>query len=74
MLENIPDQGLIDNLKSIQYGNDEYIIWEKTIFVFCPNGYGRIKLTNTFFENKLKTSTTTRNWKTITKLVELSSS
>jgi len=40
-------------------------------FVFCPNGYGRTKINNLFFEKNLKVKCTTRNWNTITKLVSL---
>jgi len=42
------------------------------VYLYCPNGYGRSKLTNTFIESKLELIATTRNWKTIGKLVELS--
>jgi uncharacterized protein (DUF1697 family) len=42
------------------------------IYLYCPGGYGRTKLTNTFLEAKLNVSATTRNWKTSTALLELS--
>lgn len=54
------------------FGNDEFIISDKAIYLHCPNGYGNTKLTNTFFENKLKVSATTRNWKTTTELLNMS--
>ena len=38
--------------------------------VRCPNGYGRTKINNTFFERKLATKATTRNLKTVTTLQE----
>jgi uncharacterized protein (DUF1697 family) len=50
---------------------DEFVISGKDIYLYCPNGYGRTKLTNQFFENKLKTTATTRNWKTIEKLMKM---
>jgi uncharacterized protein (DUF1697 family) len=53
------------------FGVDAYRIIEKTIYLYCPNGYGKTKLSNSFFESKLKVSATTRNWKTITALVHL---
>ena len=52
--------------------DDEFKIIEKTVYLYCPNGYGKTKLNNNLFEKKLKANATTRNWKTITKLVELS--
>jgi len=50
------------------YTPDEFAVIGKTIYLFCPGGYGKAKLSNTFFEKKLKVSATTRNWKTITEL------
>jgi uncharacterized protein (DUF1697 family) len=39
--------------------------------VHCPDGYGRTKINNMFFERKLKTTATTRNGKTCLKLWEM---
>jgi len=36
-----------------------------------PNGFGRSKLTVDYFERRLGLAATARNWKTVTKLVEL---
>ena len=36
-----------------------------------PGGYGRSKLTNTFWERKLATTATTRNWNTVLALAEM---
>ncbi len=71
-LDEKPKVELVREIENLQSASDEFIVSEKTIYVFCPNGYGRTKLNNTFFEKKLKTTATTRNWKTICKLVELS--
>lgn len=51
---------------------DEFILHGKEIYLYTPNGYGRTKLNNNFFENKLKMTATTRNLKTVRKLIELS--
>jgi uncharacterized protein (DUF1697 family) len=51
---------------------DEFIPGEQEIFLFCPGGLGRTKLTTAFFERKLKLFTTTRNWNTIHALLKLS--
>ena len=37
-------------------------------FLCLPNGYGRTKLTNAYFERALRTPATTRNWRTVTAL------
>ena len=41
------------------------------VYVSCPNGYGRTKINNSWFERKLGVAATTRNWKTVTQLVDL---
>lgn len=50
---------------------EEFTLTEKAVYLYCPNGYGKTKLTNTFFENKLKVSATTRNWKTVNELLRI---
>jgi uncharacterized protein (DUF1697 family) len=50
---------------------EAYAICGKEIYLFCPNGYGRTKLSNNFFERKLKVRATTRNWKTINALLAM---
>ena len=55
-----------------QYSPDEFVIRGKEVFIFCPGPYNKTKLSNSFFENKLKVKATTRNWKTVLKLIALS--
>lgn len=66
-----PQNELVAALQENSYSPDEWILQDKAIYLNCPNGYGRTKLTNTFFERKFKVSATTRNWKTMTKLLEM---
>lgn len=64
----------IENMQSIQpekFLPDTFFISDKAVYIYCPNGYGRTKINNTFFEKKLKVMATTRNWKTINKLLEM---
>lgn len=51
---------------------EKLTIQGEEVYLYCPNGYGKSKLTNTFIENKLDSSATTRNWKSVKKLYELS--
>jgi uncharacterized protein (DUF1697 family) len=65
MLAEVPDPDKVIKIEKGPYLPDEFFFSGKEVYLYCPNGYGRTKLTNTFFENKLKTTATTRNWKTI---------
>lgn len=52
---------------------DEFRVVGREVYLRCPNGYGRSKLTNAYFEKQLALVATTRNWNTVTKLAELAS-
>lgn len=71
LLSQVPTQIAIEKIKNGNYNSDEFILIGKVVYLFCPDGYGKTKLTNTFFENKLKVKATTRNWKTIGGLVKI---
>jgi uncharacterized protein (DUF1697 family) len=51
--------------------SDELLVDGREIYLYCPNGYGNTKLNNAFLERKLSVRATTRNWKTVIKLVEM---
>ena len=66
-----PENSLVKSLQQLDFGDDEIQIKNDVAFLRCPNGFSRTKLTNNFLERKLNTTATTRNWKTMTKLLEL---
>lgn len=70
-LADNPQQEYLDKIKELNYPPDEFIIAGKHIYLFCPNGYGITKFSNTFFENKLKVTATTRNVKTVKTVLDL---
>ena len=51
---------------------DEFTLREGELYLRCPNGMARTKLTNAYFDATLQTVTTIRNWRTTLKLLELS--
>lgn len=73
-LKELPSPELLEKIKTFQYLPDRYEIIRRDVFIFCANGYGTSKLVNSFFESKLKTPATTRNWKTVIQLNELAKS
>lgn len=70
-LSDIPEKAKTDAIAEVDFPPDRFIIIKKEVFVHCPISYGETKLSNKFFENKLKVSATTRNWNTVNKLAEL---
>lgn len=53
------------------FSPDEFVLRDREIFLHCPNGFGKTKLTHTFLEKQFQVKATTRNWKTVNKLLEL---
>lgn len=62
----------LSDIEAKKQGNEEIIISGKVVYLYCPHGYGKTKLTNTFLESKLKVTATTRNWKTCGELLRIS--
>ena len=67
-LSGVPYHSHIEKLNEINHAPDAFRIIGSEIYVFCPEGYGKTKLNNSFFENKLKLQATSRNWRTINEL------
>ena len=51
--------------------DDEYLIEKDMVYIHCPTGFGKTKLSNNLFERKLNVTATTRNYNTTLKLLEL---
>jgi uncharacterized protein (DUF1697 family) len=60
-----------DKIDAARSVGEEFSISEREVFLFCPNGYGRSKLSNNFFEKALTVAATTRNWNTVTTLLSM---
>jgi len=70
-LASRPEARLAAALDERAFSPDEFRVDRREVYVSCPGGYGRTKINNTWFERKLKVPATTRNWTTVTKLVDL---
>lgn len=51
-------------------GDQVHLVGDR-IYLHLPDGYGQTKLHNAFFERRLHTTATTRNWRTMLKLAAL---
>jgi uncharacterized protein (DUF1697 family) len=68
-----PDPARVRALDPARGRPDEFRVVGREVYLHCPNGYGRTKLDNAYFEKQLAVAATTRNWRTVTKLAELAS-
>jgi uncharacterized protein (DUF1697 family) len=70
-LYEVPEQSKWDELSCYTDEVDQFVLGEQEVFLYCPGGYGKTKLSNTFFEKKLGVICTTRNWKSVNALYKM---
>ena len=70
-LADLPASELVDALDPDRSPGDEFAVLGREIYLHCPNGVARSKLTNSYFDSRLSTTSTSRNWRTVGKLLEL---
>jgi uncharacterized protein (DUF1697 family) len=70
-LVDAPAAERVAALDPAKFEPDRFAVVGREVHIHCPNGYGRTKLNNAFFEKKLDRVGTTRNWKTVTTLAEM---
>ncbi|WP_424002926.1 DUF1697 domain-containing protein [Maribacter sp. IgM3_T14_3] len=72
LLNDLPKISELTKFKVESYENEEFSISDSCIYLKCKVGYGKAKLNNNLIERKLKVLATTRNYRTMHKLLELS--
>jgi uncharacterized protein (DUF1697 family) len=70
-LAKAPARDRARKLSEQSFAPDELHVAGREVYLRCPNGYGRTKLSNAFLEQQLAVPATTRNWRTVTTLAEL---
>ena len=73
LLSETPNQKLVDEVMKISYDNEEFQIIDDCIYFYSSVGYGNAKFNMNLFEKKLKIRATSRNFKTMVKLIAMSS-
>jgi uncharacterized protein (DUF1697 family) len=63
----------LKKLGTMKTGGDQFRLSGTEVYLYCPNGYARTKLSNSAFERVLAVRATTRNWNTVNKLFEMAS-
>ncbi len=62
---------VVKHLDDLAVNGEQFEPKGDCLYLYCPNGVARSKLTNVQMEKRLKTVTTARNWKTTLKLQEM---
>ncbi|MFD0863542.1 DUF1697 domain-containing protein [Sungkyunkwania multivorans] len=72
LLQNSPTRAKRSELMGVSFPDEEFHLVDSCIYSFCAHGYRNAKLNNNYFEKKLEMAATTRNLKTMRKLLEMS--
>jgi uncharacterized protein (DUF1697 family) len=70
-LASPPDAVAVAALDPDRSPGDAYVVRGREIYLQCPNGAGKTKLTNAYFDARLATVSTGRNWRTVRTLFDL---
>lgn len=70
-LADEPSQAAIATLDPARSPGDRFAVRGAEIYLHLPNGVARTKLTNAYFDSKLQTTSTVRNWRTLGALIAL---
>lgn len=70
----MPESNPVEKLLRKRSDGEEVVCIGRSVYLYCPNGYGRTKLTNTFIEKVAGCSASTRNWRTINELMRMADS
>jgi uncharacterized protein (DUF1697 family) len=70
-LADEPTKAAVAGLDAKRSPPDEFAVVGLEIYLRCPQGVARTKLTNAYFDSRLATTSTVRNWRTVSKLIEL---
>jgi uncharacterized protein (DUF1697 family) len=68
-LADAPSPSRIATLDPDRSSPDAFLVRGREVFLHLPNGMARTKLTNAYFDAKLATTSTGRNWRTVTMIL-----
>jgi uncharacterized protein (DUF1697 family) len=70
-LSAAPDPALLGELDPADFEPELFGFGERELYVWCPKGVRTLKLSYAFLERRFGVVATARNWRTVTRLLEL---
>ena len=70
-LADLPDPARVDLLDPQRRPPDQIVCRGQEIYLWTPNGLADTKYTNAYFDSTLRTTSTARNWRTVSKLYSM---
>lgn len=74
ILSHFPEKDEIKDFEAVNYPDEEMILLERCVYYYTSKGFRKSKYSNNLAEKKLKVQATTRNHRTMSKLVEMAQS
>jgi uncharacterized protein (DUF1697 family) len=71
LLASTPARARLRQVREVEVGDGRFEVSGREVYLHLPSGYGGSKLSNAFFEKHLAVPATTRNWRTVAALAEL---
>ncbi len=65
------ERSSLKSLEKLATSQDRFYPASREIYLYCPEGYGRTKLSNNAIEKALSVTATTRNWRTTNTLLDM---
>ena len=70
-LSDVPAPNNLEQLQAIDFANDRFINKDRALYLWYADSAANTKLSNVVIEKKLQLKATSRNWKTVLKLIAL---
>lgn len=70
-LSSAPDAKAAASLDPQRSPPDRFVVSGREVYLHCPDGLGKTRLTGAYLEARLGVTTTARNWRTVLALAEL---
>ena len=64
-LADVPDAAAVKGLEAERSPGDSFAVRGREVYLHLPGGMARTKLTNAYFDGRLKMVSTARNWRTV---------
>jgi uncharacterized protein (DUF1697 family) len=70
-LSGTPDPDAVGGLAPADFEPEMFAVGEREIYAWYPEGVQTARLSNAFWERRLMVASTGRNWRTVTRLLEM---
>lgn len=71
LLKEAPVAEAVHEFNQLSFEHEDFHITNTCVYLLCKNGYGNARLNNNLLERKLKVEATTRNLRTMQKLLDM---